>query len=150
METQSFFEKRSNTDRRGTERRAESRPTTDRRTTQRRVPSRVKFVWKSFKRSVPFLLGVMGTSLVVALVIGVSTRGLETMWKQASLAMTALNDPTKLNKEQKAELKKMIKNKGDAKKAYETMTPDQKAQAKQRFGNLNEEEQKRARELFGK
>lgn len=96
------------------------------------------------------MLGVMGTSVAVAFVIGVSTRGLEAMWKQASLAMTAINDPSKLNKEQKAELKKMIKGKGDAKKAYDSMTPEQKAQAKQQFGNLSEEDQKKARELFGK
>ena len=148
-----YLERRANSDRRAVaERRAAPRETPERRSGHRRSPSRTRFAWKTAKRNALFVLGLLGTCLVVAVVIGASTRGLETMFRQASLALTAMDDPTKLTGDQKAELKKMIKGKtkGDAKKSYDAMTPEQKAQAKQQFGTLSEDEKKKYRQMFGK
>lgn len=144
------FERRGSADRRGAERRTEPRAGSERRSSQRRHHhSRAGFAWKSFKRSVPFLGGLMVACVVVAFAIGIATRGVESMYRQWTIALTAMDNPTKLNKDQKDELKKMVKGKGDAKKAYDKMSAEEKAQAKQKFGNLSDDQKKQYRQMVG-
>ena len=104
----------------------------------------------AFKRNVRFVAGLMGICGAVALGTALMSGGLETMYRRASLAVTAIDDPTKLTSEQKTEIKKMIKNKDEAKKYYEGLSPQEKDRAKQQFGSLSDEEKNKYKQLLGK
>lgn len=85
----------------------------------------------------------------VALGTAIATQGLESMMSRASLAMKAVDDPSKLSSEEKQQIKQMIKAKG-AKGTFEALTPEQKEQAKQAFGGMSEDQKKKYREMYGK
>jgi len=86
---------------------------------------------------------------VVALGTAIATQGLETIMSRASLAMKAVDDPSKLSSEEKEQIKKMVKTKG-AKGALDSLSPEQREQAKQAFGGMSEEQKKQYQALYGK
>lgn len=96
-----------------------------------------------------FAVGMVLLCAVVALGTAIATQGLESMMSRASLAMKAVDDPSKLSSAEKEEIKKMVKTKG-AKGALESLTPEQKEQAKQAFGGMSEDQKKKYREMYGK
>ncbi|MEW6544168.1 MAG: hypothetical protein AB1411_11215 [Nitrospirota bacterium] len=75
---------------------------------------------------------------------------METLTKRFSLAVKAMGNPSALSAEEKAEVKKMIKDKRSAKELYDKMSPAERERAKQQFDNLSEEQKKQYREMFGK
>jgi hypothetical protein len=104
-----------------------------------------------FKRNAKYAFGLIGIAAVLSAGIALSTQGLETMLKRASLAFKAMDNPAKLNTEEKEELKKMIKNKGGmSKDQFDKLSAEEKAKAKQQYGNLSEEEKQRVRQMMGK
>jgi hypothetical protein len=104
----------------------------------------------AFKRNVRFVAGLMGICAAVALGTAIMSGGLETMYRRASLAVTAINDPSKLTSEQKTEIKKLIKNKDDAKKYYEGLSSEEKDRAKQQFGSLSEDQKQKYKQMLGR
>ena len=96
-----------------------------------------------------FAVGMVLLCAVVALGTAIATQGLESMMSRASLAMKAVDDPSKLSSEEKQQIKQMIKTKG-AKGTFEALTPEQKEQAKQAFGGMSEDQKKKYREMYGK
>lgn len=102
------------------------------------------------KRNAKFLSGIVVVSAVVGMGIAVSTQGLDTMMHRISLGFKAMDNPAQLSAEEKAEVRKLVKDKASAMKQYESLAPDQKEQAKQQFNNLSEAEKKKYREMLGK
>lgn len=96
-----------------------------------------------------FACGMIGLCAIVALGTTIATQGIESMLSKASLAMKAINDPSKLSSAEKDQIKKMVKEKG-AKGALESLTPEQREQAKQAFSNMSEDQKKKYREMYGK
>ncbi len=78
------------------------------------------------KRNAKFLSGIVAVSAVVGIGIAVSTQGLDTMMHRISLGLKAMGDPTQLSAEEKAEVRKLVKDKASAMKQYESLAPDQK------------------------
>ena len=99
---------------------------------------------------VSFYIGVTVISVLIAFLVSASTGGLQRLYKQIGLAATAMEHPETLTKEDKAELKQMIRNKDDAKKYYQGLSPEEKERAKQQFGGLSEDQKKQYRQLLGK
>ena len=113
------------------------------RTRRRRVSGGlIRQNWK-------FACGMVGLCALVALGTAIATQGIENMMSKASLAMKAINDPSKLSSAEKEQIKKMVKEKG-AKGALESLTPEQREQAKQAFGNMSEDQKKKYRDMYGK
>lgn len=112
------------------------------RTRRRTLGGKVRQNWK-------FAAGLMGLCAVVALGTAIATQGLETIMSRASLAMKAVEDPSKLSSDEKEQIKKMVKTKG-AKGTLDSLTPEQREQAKQAFGGMSEEQKKKYREMYGK
>lgn len=92
---------------------------------------------------------MIGVCALVALGTAIATQGLESMLSRASLAMKAMDDPSTLSKDERDKLKAMVKTKG-AKGTLDTLTPEQKEQAKQAFGGMSEDQKKKYREMYGK
>lgn len=92
---------------------------------------------------------MIGLCAIVALGTTIATQGIESMMSKASLAMKAINDPSKLSSAEKDQIKKMVKERG-AKGALESLTPEQREQAKQAFSNMSEDQKKKYREMYGK
>lgn len=117
-------------------------PTPVIRTRRRTLGGQIRQNWK-------FAVGMVGICAVVALGTAIATQGLETIMSRASLAMKAVEDPSKLSSDEKEQIKKLVKTKG-AKGTLETLTPEQREQAKQTFSGMSEEQKKKYRELYGK
>ncbi len=92
---------------------------------------------------------MVGLCAIVALGTAIATQGIESMMSKASLAMKAIEDPSKLTSTEKDQIKKLVKEKG-AKGALGSLTPEQKEQAKQAFGGMSEDQKKKYREMYGK
>jgi len=106
---------------------------------------------RSFGRSNwKFVAGLTATCAAVALGTAVATQGLEGMMKRVSLAFKAMDNPAQLSAEEKAEVKKLIKDKKSAKEMYDKMSPEERERAKQQFNTLSEEQKQKYRELMGK
>ncbi len=97
-----------------------------------------------------FGIGLVVLSVLVAVGAGIATQGLDTMLSRASLAFKAMDNPASLNATEKEEVKKLIKDKGSARKTYEAMTPEQKEAAKRQFSNLSDDQKKMYRDMFNK
>lgn len=82
------------------------------------------------KQNAKFLSGIVVVSAVVGMGIAVSTQGLDTMMHRISLGLKAMDNPSQLSAEEKAEVRKLVKDKASAMKEYESLAPDQKEQAK--------------------
>lgn len=103
-----------------------------------------------FKRNVKFFSGMTVVCAAVGMGIAISTQGLETLMHRVSLGFKAMDNPTQLSADEKAEVRKLVKDKASAMKQYESLAPDQKEQAKQQFNSLSEAEKKKYREMLGK
>lgn len=97
-----------------------------------------------------FVAGLTTICAVVALGTAIATQGLEGMMKRVSLAFKAMDNPSQLSAEEKAEVKKLIKDKKSAKEMYDKMSPEERERAKQQFDTLSEEQKQKYRELMGK
>lgn len=97
-----------------------------------------------------FLGGIVMVSAIVGMGIAVSTQGLETLMHRVSLGFKAMDNPTQLSSDEKAEVRKLVKDKASTMKQYEGLAPDQKEQAKQQFNSLSEAEKKKYREMLGR
>lgn len=86
---------------------------------------------------------------MVALGTAIATQGLERLMSQASLAMKAVSDPSKLSAEEKGKLKQMIKERG-GKGAFENLSEEQKKQARAVVGGMSEEDKARYKKMMGK
>ena len=102
------------------------------------------------KQNAKFLGGIVVVAAIVGMGIAVSTQGLDTMMHRVSLGFKAMDNPTQLSADEKAEVRKLVKDKASAMKQYEGLAPDQKEQAKQQFNSLSEAEKKKYREMLGK
>lgn len=104
----------------------------------------------ALRRNLGFAASLLSVCIGVALVTAIASGQLETLVRRASLALTALDNPAQLTNEQKLELRKMIKNKDEAIKYYEGLSPEQKEQAKKQYESLSDDEKKKYRELLGR
>jgi competence protein ComEC len=95
-----------------------------------------------------FAGGMLALSAMVAIGTGIATQGVENMMKRASLAVKAVNDPSKLSQEEKNQLKAMVKEKG-LKDAYSNMSAEQKQAARNAVGGMSDEDKKRYKALLG-
>lgn len=109
---------------------------------RRSLGGKIRQNWK-------FAVGMGTLCAVVAFGTAIATQGLESLMSRASLAMKAVEDPSKLSASEKDQIKKMVKTKG-AKGTLDSLTPEQKEQAKQAFGGLSEDQKKKYREMYGK
>lgn len=97
-----------------------------------------------------FIAGLTVMCAVVALGTAIATQGLEGMMKRVSLAFKAMDNPSQLSAEEKAEVKKLIKDKKSAKEMYDKMSPEERERAKQQFNTLSDDQKQKYRELMGK
>lgn len=104
----------------------------------------------SFWHNLKFMGLMTIVSAVVAMGIAIATQGLDGMMRKVSLAFKAMDNPSQLSADEKAEVKKLIKDKSSAKKQFEGMSAEQKEQAKQQFNQLGEADKKRIKEMMGK
>lgn len=111
---------------------------------------RVRRRSSEFKKNAKFALTLTGVAAVLAGGIAISTQGLESMLKRASLAFKAMDNPASLNAAEKEEVKKLIKSKGMSKDQLNKMSAEEKAKAKQQYQTLSEEEKARVRQMMGK
>lgn len=113
------------------------------RTRRRRtLGEKIRQNWK-------FASGMVVLCAVVALATAIATQGVESLMSRASLAMKAMEDPSKLSSSEKEQIKKMVKTKG-AKGTLDSLTPEQREQAKQAFSGMSEDQKKKYREMYGK
>lgn len=113
-----------------------------------RIRRRRSLGWK-IRQNWKFAVGMGVLCAVVAFGTAIATQGLESLMSRASLAMKAVEDPSKLSSSEKDQIKKMVKTKG-AKGTLDALTPEQKEQAKQAFGGMSEDQKKKYREMYGK
>jgi hypothetical protein len=111
---------------------------------------RVRRRSSQFKRNAKFALTLTGIAAVLAGGIALSTQGLESMLKRASLALKAMDNPATLNAAEKEEVKKLIKSKGMSKDQFNKLSAEDKAKAKSQYQNMSEEEKARVRQMMGK
>ncbi|MEW6544169.1 MAG: hypothetical protein AB1411_11220 [Nitrospirota bacterium] len=97
-----------------------------------------------------FALGLVGLCAVVGLGVSVATGGLEGVVKRATLALRAVENPNQLSAAEKAEVKKMVKDRRSAKEMYDKLSPEEKERAKNTFNALSEEQKKQYRDMFGR
>lgn len=102
------------------------------------------------KQDAKFFSGIVLVSVGVAMGIAVSTQGVDSLMHRISLGFKAMDNPTQLSSDEKAEVKSLIKDRASAKKQYESLAPDQQAQAREQFNSLSEGEKKKYREMLGK
>jgi hypothetical protein len=108
-----------------------------------------RLTWRDHVRhNWKFATGILVLSAVVAIGTGIATQGVENMMNRASLAVKAVNDPSKLSQEEKNQLRQMVKEKG-LKDAYANMSAEQKQQARGAVGGMSEEDKKRYKALLG-
>lgn len=103
-----------------------------------------------FKKNLKYALGIASIAAVLSAGIALSTQGLETFMKRASLALKAMDNPSQLNATEKEEVKKLIKNKGMSKDQFDKLSAEEKAKAKQQYQNLSEEDKQRVKQMMGK
>jgi len=110
---------------------------------------RSRLTWRDrVRQNWKFAGGMLVLSLVAAIGTGIATQGVENMMNRASLAMKAVNDPSKLSQEEKNQLKQLVKEKG-LKNAYSNMSDEQKQQARAAVGGMSDEDKKRYKQMLG-
>ena len=102
------------------------------------------------KQNAKLLSGIVMVSAVVGMGIAVATQGLDAMMHRITLGFKAMDNPSQLSADEKMEVRKLVKDKASAMKQYDSLAPDQKAQAKQQFNSLSDAEKKKYREMLGR
>lgn len=96
------------------------------------------------------MLSLIGVCAAVSLGTAIATQGLETLTKRLTLAVKAMGNLSALTEAEKAEVKKMVKDKRSAKELYDKLSPEERERARRTFDSLSEEQKKQYREMYGR